>query len=168
MSIFAKRISKAEIDAIYKHVRSIADHLIRLEDMYFGSLFENESEEDKSFRLLNAEEHALFAIRENWLKSRTPIRTIVGRTADIKELIAEKHNYSYSFVCDLYDLINDRIIEYKKNDSTEEVEMACAKSFFDNTIGIAMEDNGISAEEVGHDYIAMVCVLLAGALAKEE
>lgn len=166
MSIFAKKISKEELDAIYKQVQSISDYLMKLTDLYFGSLFENESKEDETFRLFIAETTVLYAMYENWIKSKDPTRTVIGRTADIKQLLADSHNYPFNFACEVFDAVKDRVRGEQRNYSAEEVEMAYACAFFDFTIGRAMKDNGISAEDVGDDLIAKVCFLFADAFIK--
>ena len=168
MSIFAKKIPKSEIDVIYKQVQEIADILMTKSDNFFHSLFENENEEDKSFRLFSAEVHALYALSDIWKKNGVPIRTVIGRIADIKELLADKHNYPYDVASNFYNSVKDRIEKDKGNYSTDDVAMAYANSFFDSTITLALEDNGISFEEVGYDYLGIVCVSIAGAFIRAE
>ena len=166
MSIFAKKISKSEIDAIYKEIESVTNHMMNLADSRFGSLFKNENEGDKSFRLLSTELVVLYAKNEYWLKNRVSTRTIVGRTADLKELLAENHNYSYDLVCELFESTKILIRKYKEIYSSEDIAMACANAYFDFTILPELEDREITLEEVGHEYIVEFQILIAGAIIK--
>lgn len=166
MSIFAKKIPKEEIDAIYVNIKSIADSLMNLTDMYFGSLFSDEKEDDRSFRLLASEVHVLYAKYEDWLRNRVPTRTIIGRTADIQELLAEKHNYPYGLVNEIYNSTKTLIRKYQEINTAPDVEVSYANAYFDFIVGVALEDNGISFEEVGNDAINTYIVMLAGKFLK--